>query len=350
VVATSDQRQLLSKRLVGHGLAGVRDQIAVVAPVDTSVLILGESGSGKEVVARLIHDLSPRVAKPYEAANCARFRNESMLESTLFGHERGSFTTAIQRVPGLFEQAEGGTLFLDEIADASDALQAALLRVVEERVFKRVGGTAEIRADVRLIAATNKDVRLLRPELFFRLNTYVVKIPPLRARRGDVPELVEHLKGRIAEKRTGIKNPELAPDALICLQEYNWPGNVRQLSSVLEGAMIKSLGTTITPELIRSLLSASSVPDPETSRGQMKIIYHLSSAISRKKNGRGNKEAVMNHFRDPRARRAPAGLMISNLGGGDFATGLAKMLSELVDHEEDLTAALKRTLIPGGGQ
>lgn len=351
MVATPDSRQMLLTRLVGDGLAEVRDQIAAVAPHDTSVLILGESGSGKEVVAGLIHDLSPRAAGPYEATNCAVATSEELLESTLFGHERGAFTGAAQRLLGLFERANGGTLFLDEIGDASHPLQGSLLRVVEQKVFKRVGGTADITADVRLIAATNKDVGVLRQDLYYRLKTYVVKIPPLRARRGDVPVLVDHLKARIAQHRKGIKNPEVAADAVACLQEYHWPGNVRELGGVLERAMIDSLGKTITAKMIGPLLSpASSAASPVVSRDQLTIIYHLSSAIARKKLGRGTKAAFEDHFNDPRARRGPAGEMISKLGNGDFAKGMAKVLSELSDDDEDLTAMLKRILIPGGGK
>jgi DNA-binding NtrC family response regulator len=216
-----------------------------VAPTDSSVLILGESGTGKELVARAIHQHSPRADRPLVAINCAALQ-ENLLESELFGHEQGAFTSAIAAKEGLFEVADQSTLFIDEIGEMSMALQAKLLRVLEDGRFRRVGSTRETRTDVRIVAATNKDLaqevaaHRFRPDLYYRLNVFAIHVPPLRERIEDVPLLVEHFLKLNPRSATMI-----APDALRALLQYHWPGNVRELANVIERAKILAEGSTI---------------------------------------------------------------------------------------------------------
>ena len=223
-----------------------------VAPQATSVLITGESGTGKEVVARFIHRRSPRSEDPFVAVNCAALA-ESLLESELFGHERGAFTGAIQARRGRFELAHGGSLFLDEIAEMGVNLQAKLLRVLQEQQFERLGGTRTIIVDVRLIAATNKDLaramadKSFREDLYYRLNVFPINIPPLRARREDILPLAEFLARRISA-RMGRRHQGLSPEVQRILHRYDWPGNVRELENALERALIVAKGDTILPD------------------------------------------------------------------------------------------------------
>ncbi|MBW2461233.1 MAG: sigma 54-interacting transcriptional regulator [Deltaproteobacteria bacterium] len=227
----------------------VRSVIDRVGPSDCNVLIRGESGTGKELVARALHGASQRSEGPLVAVNCAAIV-ESLLLSELFGHERGAFTGAHGRQIGRFEQARGGTLFLDEVGDVSPAVQAALLRVLSERSFERVGGRETIRTDVRLIAATNRDLEAMvddgtfRQDLYYRLNELSMHLPPLRARAGDVPVLAEHILRRIADDHGG-EPKVLSPEALSALGRCPWPGNVRQLENALRGATVLADGGTI---------------------------------------------------------------------------------------------------------
>ncbi len=213
-----------------------------VAPTASTVLLTGESGTGKELFARALHALSPRRSGPFVAVNCAAIP-EQLLENELFGHERGAFTGADRRRPGRFEVAAGGTLLLDEVGELSPGVQAKVLRVLEERTFERVGGGRTEHADVRLVAATNRDLGDMvaagsfRSDLFFRLEVFPIELPPLRERAADVPDLARHLVSRIAE-RLGTAPPRLAPDALALLAGRPWPGNVRELANVLERALI----------------------------------------------------------------------------------------------------------------
>ena len=221
-----------------------------VAGTDATVLVLGESGTGKELVARALHGNGPRRDKPLVTVNCATLQ-ESLLESELFGHERGAFTGADKPKPGLFEVAEGGTLFIDEVAEMSPALQAKLLRVLDDGHYRRVGGTQERRADVRVVAATNKPLEeeqkagRFREDLFYRLNVITIDLPALRDRREDVPLLVEHF---LRTRPVGKAPLTVAPDALAALVGYDWPGNVRELANVIERAQILAEGNTITPD------------------------------------------------------------------------------------------------------
>jgi two-component system NtrC family response regulator len=223
--------------------------IGRVAPARTSVLIVGESGTGKELVARALHRASPRGKGPLVSINCAAFA-ENLLESELFGHERGAFTGATERKRGLLEVADGGTLFLDEIGEFPLSLQPKLLRVLQERRFRRVGGTAEIESDVRVVAATHRDLAAMltsgafREDLYYRLNVVTLHVPPLRQRPEDVPLLALHFLRRFARE---LDRPvvSLHPEALKTLQGYAWPGNVRELQNVIERGVLFCAGDTL---------------------------------------------------------------------------------------------------------
>jgi len=223
--------------------------IEVVAPTDASVLISGESGTGKELVARAIHQKSARRRGPFIAVNCGAFPRE-ILENELFGHEKGAFTGAIAEKAGCFELAHGGTLFLDEIAEMEPDIQVKLLRALEQRAFRRLGGKKEIEVDIRVIAATNKDVHealrqgRLREDLYHRLAVLLIHLPPLRERPGDIRLLAEEFRRRFAEEH-GKKIDGFTPAALEFLETYRWPGNVRELKNAIERATILARGTTI---------------------------------------------------------------------------------------------------------
>ncbi len=240
-----EQEEAMSRMVgpTGHSpkAEALRNMIKQVAAYDTTVLILGESGTGKEVVARAVHDASPRANKPFVAINCGAIPSE-LLESELFGHEKGAFTGAINSRAGRFELAEGGTIFLDEIGDMSLHMQVKLLRVIQERVFERVGGNRSIECDVRIIAATHRDLESriaegeFREDLFYRLNVFPIDMPPLRERREDIPQLIEELSANLAHspagrRRTGLQFSE---KALQALRQYTWPGNVRELANLIE--------------------------------------------------------------------------------------------------------------------
>jgi DNA-binding NtrC family response regulator len=220
-----------------------------VAPTDSTVLLTGESGTGKELFARALHALSPRRGGPFVAVNCAAIP-EPLMENELFGHEKGAFTGADRRQAGRFELAQGGTLLLDEVGELSPAVQGKVLRVLEERTYERVGSGQSRRADVRLAAATNRDLGAMmaagdfRADLFYRLNVFPIELPPLRERASDVPLLAPHLLAAIAE-RHGVPAPRLAADAADLLAARSWPGNVRELANVLERAAILAAGGTI---------------------------------------------------------------------------------------------------------
>jgi len=213
-----------------------------VAPSDVTVLIRGESGTGKELVAEAIHRRSPRAGGPLVAVNCAAL-TETLLDSELFGHEKGAFTGAVKKKLGRFELAQGGTIFLDEIGDVTAALQAKLLRVLQEKTFVRVGGTETITANIRLIAATNRDLEQaigqghFREDLYYRLSVFPIRVPPLRERREDIPDLA----GFFLQKR-GRRFEDIDPEAVDQLMHYDWPGNVRELENVIERAVILAAG------------------------------------------------------------------------------------------------------------
>jgi transcriptional regulator with GAF, ATPase, and Fis domain len=233
--------------------AAVRGQVALVAPADSTVLLVGETGTGKELIARALHEQSRRARGPFVAVNCAALP-ETLVESELFGYEKGAFTGAVARKAGKFELAERGTLFLDEIGDLPAAAQAKLLRVLQEREVQRVGGTTAVPVNVRLVAATNQDLEArlqdgqFRADLFYRLSVFPIRLPPLRERRADIPALVAQFVRRYAE-RQHKPVPRLGPDVLERLVGYDWPGNVRELQNVVERAVILTQGPVMTAEL-----------------------------------------------------------------------------------------------------
>jgi len=232
-------------------LREVLSKVEQVAPTASTVLLRGETGTGKELVAHAIHINSPREAKPFVRVNCAALA-PGILESELFGHEKGSFTGAMQRRPGRFELADGGTLFLDEVGDLPMEVQIKLLRTLQEREFERVGGTETIKVDVRLVSATNRNLEKMieegtfREDLYYRLNVFPINLPPLRDRLDDLTPLAQHFVAKFA-RNLGIRPPGVSPDALHRLREYGWPGNVRELENIVERAMILARGADIGP-------------------------------------------------------------------------------------------------------
>ncbi|MCU0256299.1 MAG: sigma-54 dependent transcriptional regulator [Vicinamibacterales bacterium] len=252
--------------MVGESLSmrQLREQIAMAAPTNGRVLIFGENGTGKELAARSVHALSRRRGGPFVEVNCAAIPEE-LIESELFGHVRGAFTGAVADRRGKFEVADGGTLFLDEIADMSLKTQAKVLRVLQEQVVDRVGGASTIRVDVRVIAATNKDLPAeirggrFREDLYFRLNVIPILVPPLRDRADDIPLLADHFLRELA-REYGRRSKQVSPSALALLREYPWPGNVRELRNVLERLMIMVPGDTIEPRHLN--LPGAAAPDP----------------------------------------------------------------------------------------
>ncbi len=242
-----------TKRIIGKAPAMQRvfDLVERVAPTRASVLVVGETGTGKELVARSIHDMSDRSRKPFVAVNCSALP-ETLLETELFGHMKGSFTGAVQSKRGLFESAAGGTLFLDEISAVSPAIQVKLLRVLQERTIQPVGGREPIPVDFRLIAATNEDLAehvergTFREDLYYRLNVFPIRVPALRERREDIPVLANYFRVRFGEEN-GLEPPPLLPDTLSRMISYDWPGNVRELENFIERALIMHAGARSIP-------------------------------------------------------------------------------------------------------
>ncbi len=240
--------------------------IGLVAAQDFPVLITGESGTGKELVARAIHQHSNRAGRTFQALNTAAIP-EALLESELFGHEKGAFTGATGKRIGKFEHCHGGTLFLDEIGDMPPGSQAKILRVLQEQVFASVGSNETIRTDVRLLAATHRDLKVwsekgkFRPDLYYRLNVFAIHLPPLRDRREDLPALVHHYLCRFS-RELGREVREIAPETLERLRGYSWPGNVRELQSVLKQALLRASGTILLPAFLPEPLGGSGEPAP----------------------------------------------------------------------------------------
>jgi len=264
--------KVLRKQLREHGTFGrmigssvsmrkIYQTIEQAAPTSASVLIWGESGTGKELVAQTIHQLSPRNTAPFVPINCAAIP-ETLLESEIFGHEKGAFTGAVDRREGCFELADRGTLFLDEIAEMTPATQVKLLRVLQERRFRRLGGRQEQSVDVRVIAATNvvpaEAVKSgkLREDLYYRLNVFAIDLPPLRARKEDLPLLIQSFLAEF-NQRNNKSVSAIEPTAMRVLEQYNWPGNVRELRNVIERAVILSTGEFIEPKHLPPLVSDS---------------------------------------------------------------------------------------------
>ena len=248
-VSIVKENRQLKKKVYGQKMVGesepirhIRDMITKVAPTDSRVLIMGPNGSGKELVARSLYEQSARSAMPYIEVNCAAIPSE-LIESELFGHEKGSFTSAIKQHKGKFEQADGGTLFLDEIGDMSLAAQAKVLRVLQEKKLSRVGSDKDIIVDVRVVAATNKDLRKeiekgnFREDLYYRLSVIVIKVPSLDERKDDIPLLVDYFVEQLSTEK-GLLSRPFSPEAIKLLQEKSWPGNIRELCNVVERLLI----------------------------------------------------------------------------------------------------------------
>src|SRR5271154_1289085 len=241
-----DQAERTFERIIGNSAAleSVLEQVEQVAPTDSTVLIEGETGTGKELIAHDIHNASQRCGRAFIKFNCAAIPLD-LLESELFGHEKGAFTGAIAQKIGRFEMADKGTLFLDEVGDIPPALQPKLLRVLQEQEFERLGGTRTHQVDVRLVAATNRDLSEMvkrnefRSDLYYRLNVFPLKLPPLRERREDIPSLVAHFV-EILGRRLGREIKHIAPETMSALSSYHWPGNIRELQNLIERAVILS--------------------------------------------------------------------------------------------------------------
>jgi two-component system nitrogen regulation response regulator GlnG len=256
-----------SDRIIGvsRGMQEAYKEIGRVAPQNVNVLILGESGTGKELVARAIYQHSTRADQPFLAVNCAAIP-ELLLESELFGHEKGAFTGSDRRRIGKFEQASAGTLFLDEIGDMSPSAQAKILRVLQDGRFERVGGTEVLQSDVRIIAATNIDLqeaiakKLFREDLFYRLNTFTIRLPALRDRLEDLPLLVDHFVFKLGQQ-LGRTKLRASPEFMRRLLEHTWPGNVRELQSAIKYSIVRSTSEVITPDCLPAFVSPNNPGD-----------------------------------------------------------------------------------------
>ncbi|HZI41777.1 MAG TPA: sigma-54 dependent transcriptional regulator [Gemmatimonadaceae bacterium] len=280
VMALRNERQIIGESAVMRRLL---QTVATAAPTRATVLLQGESGTGKELVARAIHDQSERADGPFIKLNCAALP-EGLVESALFGHERGAFTGAIKRVAGAFERAHGGTLLLDEISEMRLDLQAKLLRVLQEQEFERVGGTSPIKVDVRIIATTNRDLAAeaeagrFRRDLFFRLSVIPIEIPPLRERGDDIPLLAyrfaAHSANEAKKELAGI-----APDALLLLQRHDWPGNVRELQHAIERAVILASGPMLLPVHFEGLRFGLAQPLGASRDASLRVSEHAANGF-----------------------------------------------------------------------
>lgn len=268
---TRDSRPRKFEQLIGNSpaLEAVLEGVSRVAPTSSTVLIQGETGTGKELIARAIHNISPRYGCPFIKLNCAAIPLD-LLESELFGHEKGAFTGAIAQKPGRFELADKGTLFLDEVGDIPLSLQPKLLRILQEQEFERLGGSRTHHVDVRLVAATHRDLAEMvrngqfRSDLYFRLNVFPVLLPPLRERREDIPALVSHF-AEVLGRRVGRPIDRIPAETMSALRSYDWPGNIRELQNLIERAVILSDdGVLPNPLLIAGTQNLSIAPTPTT--------------------------------------------------------------------------------------
>jgi formate hydrogenlyase transcriptional activator len=262
VSADRDRNQGRFEQLIGNSpaLEAVLEQVEQVAPTDSTVLIQGETGTGKELIARAIHNISSRCGRSFVKLNCAAIPFD-LLESELFGHEKGAFTGAIAQKIGRFEMADKGTLFLDEIGDIPLALQPKLLRVLQEQEFERLGGTRTHQVDVRVVAATNRDLENMvkqgkfRSDLYYRLNVFPIPLPPLRERREDIPALVQHFV-EFYGHRMSKQIEDIPPETMSALRSHQWPGNIRELQNFIERSVILTSGTVLHPPLAELKRSA----------------------------------------------------------------------------------------------
>jgi DNA-binding NtrC family response regulator len=309
-------KRALKQRYNFHNIVGkseimlkVFDLVAQVAPSRSTILIQGESGTGKELIAKAIHANSPRKDKPFVPINTGAMPSE-LLESTLFGHVKGAFTSAIASKKGLFEVANGGTLFMDEIATMGMDTQAKILRVLQDRRFMHLGGVQEIQVDVRIIAATNVDLRTevregrFREDLFYRLNVITVDLPPLRARREDIPPLAQHFLDFYATEN-GFAPRKLSADALRALVDYSWPGNVRELENAIERGVVLSSGPVIGSELLPGHITGRSFQDALLQHNPNASLFDILEDIERRiiiekmERCNGNQTEAAEQFRIP---------------------------------------------------
>jgi DNA-binding NtrC family response regulator len=304
------ERELASRGVLGELIgesAPMREIFAMLqqaAPAKATILITGESGTGKEIVARAIHQLSPRRSGPFFAVNCAAMP-ESLIESELFGHEKGAFTGALERRAGCFELARGGTLLLDEIGDMPMNTQAKLLRILEESRVRRLGSAREIELDVRVLASTNKNLAdaiakgAFREDLFFRLNVFEVHLPPLRERKEDIPPLARELLAGLNRKHD-CRVTEVSPEALAIFDRYDWPGNVRELRNLLERAVILAGGGAVTPaHLPRGFAGC---PEPPPSDPDAPVVLEPGMTVDEAE--RALIELTLRHTKNNRTRSA----------------------------------------------
>ena len=293
-------------RLVGSSgpMMDVFKMIGKVAETDSTVLICGESGTGKELVAEAIHNYSQRRENPFVVINCAALP-ENLLESELFGHERGAFTGAIGRKPGRFEMAEGGTIFLDEISEIPPSLQSKLLRVLQEHTFERLGGTDTISGNFRVLAATNRDLeacvreKLFREDLFYRLNVVRISVPPVRERRSDIALLAEHFL-RIYSEKNGLAAVGFSDDAILMLQTYSYPGNVRELENMIERAILMARGRVVMPSHFPTKSA------PENGRNSTQLQTDLLSLPFHKSIAELEKRLIENALNDAKGNKTEA--------------------------------------------
>jgi formate hydrogenlyase transcriptional activator len=323
------------------GFRAVLDDINMVAPVDSAVLVRGETGTGKEVIAQAIHDASPRRRNQFVAINCAAIP-ATLIESELFGHERGAFTGALTPRAGRFQMADRGTLFLDEIGDLPLELQPKLLRVLQEQRFERLGGNHTIQVDVRVIAATNQDLwamvqeRKFRADLYYRLNVFPITLPALRDRKDDIPPLVAHFVRKFAE-RLGRSIHHIPDDVMEALTNYDWPGNVRELQNVIERAVIMATGGVLRPRIrelsprqpslqhvataVRTLADAERAHIVETLRETNGVVSGKSGAAVRLGLPRTTLIARMQKLGLTAQSERPAALPANGMGGLVKAAG-----------------------------
>jgi Nif-specific regulatory protein len=289
--------------IVGNSreIAPVYEMINQVASSDATVLIRGESGTGKELIAQAVHYGSPRAEGPFVRVNCAALP-EGLVESELFGHERGAFTGAIQRRPGRFERASGGTIFLDEIGDLPASVQVRLLRVLQEREFERVGGSQVLTADVRVVAATNRDLEkdmhhgLFRADLYYRLNVFPIHVPPLRERRTDIILLADHFIEKY-NQRHARSIVRLSTPAIDLLMAYHWPGNVRELENAIERAVLLADGDVIHARLLPPSLQMARLEDKRSGPLTAQVeALERELIIDALKANKGNRAAAARHL------------------------------------------------------
>jgi len=325
--------RLGAPRMVGES-ASLKQVILAVqraAPSDTTVLVEGESGTGKELVARALHALSPRSARPFVAINCAAIP-ETLLEAELFGHEKGAFTGATTRKLGRFEIAHRGTLFLDEVGDLPLTLQAKILRALESRSFDRLGGVSPVHVDVRVVAATNRNLRAMiaarqfREDLYFRLSVFPITVPPLRDRRDDIPILARHFVDRVC--RDVKKRVTLSDAAIDALQRYDWPGNVRELQNCIERAIILASGDTLQPGHLK-LESDVRQPSERAEAGRWEGFDWSGTLeeVTRRAAAEAERRKLVKALTDARGNRSEAAQLL--------AIPLAVLLAKLKEHRID---------------